>query len=96
MRSKTFWVLALITRLGLLAIFITTVVIQAQFMPHPVGTCDNPSSWPEDSPVPPDTPTIWELLPAHNKTVGYEGTRTKVVSSCETFINSWRYAIAVV
>ncbi|KAL2863279.1 uncharacterized protein BJX67DRAFT_384894 [Aspergillus lucknowensis] len=93
-RSKYWWLIQSVFRVAVGVLLCASLGIQAQYMPTPLGSCENADRWPDedDAAVPPGTPTAWEIMrPPRIRTAG----KVRAVQACGFFLHVWRFEIAL-
>lgn len=94
MSTKYWWAAVTIFRLCLVAILTVIAVVTAQYLPLPLGSCENQHKWRADANVPPNTPTIFDVLPS-----GWwwskKSDRYFYSDNCHRLVGIWILDIAV-
>ncbi|BCS27057.1 uncharacterized protein APUU_60105A [Aspergillus puulaauensis] len=92
--SKHWWAATTVFRLCITVILVVTAVLTAQFLPLPLGSCENQRKWRPEANVDPLTPTLFELLPK-----GWwwskKSHRYFYMDNCHRLVEIWKLDIAV-
>ncbi|KAE8368941.1 hypothetical protein BDV27DRAFT_153575 [Aspergillus caelatus] len=91
--SGLWWLACVVTRFSLATGLIASAVLQSQYMPLPLGSCENDNMWRDPTDITEGTPTMFEVLPIYSGKNKF-GRRYKN-RPCEALITIWRFEIAL-
>lgn len=94
--NKYWWAGVTTYRLCIVVVLIAIAVASAQYMPLPLGSCENEHEWRPGSNVPPNIPTVFDVLPRGWRKGSGKGRHTSYYESgCTRLAQIWKLDIAI-